>query len=382
MEAMNPPVHDVHSLVLGGLGWPPLFIGLLYYFAMERRNIPHTDIEVSKICLGSMNWGQQNSEADAHEQLDYATANGVNFIDTSEAYPIPPDPEKQGTTERYIGTWLKKSGKRDELITASKVSASNAIRTRPVPKGERAKYDRENILAAIDGTLSRLQTNHLDLYQIHWPERTTNFFGPRGFEALTDEQTTPIEETLEVLGEVVKSGKVRYVGVSNETPWGVNEYLRIAREKNLPRIVTIQNQYDLTNRTFEIGLSEICLREGIGLLPYSPLGGGVLSGKYLGGAKPPKARHTLYDRNRERYNGAHVQEGIQAYVDLAKKHGLDPAQMALAFVNDRSFVTSNIIGCTSMEQLKTDIASADIKLSEEVLTEIADIYKRLPDPHA
>jgi len=349
---------------------------------MEYRKIPSTDIEVSKICLGSMNWGQQNTEADAHEQLDYATSNDINFIDTSEVYPIPPDPEKQGTTERYIGTWLKKSGKRDDLIIASKVSASNAIRTRPVPKNGRATYDRENILAAIDGTLSRLQTDHIDLYQVHWPERTTNFFGPRGFEALTDEQTTPIEETLEVLGEVVKSGKARYIGVSNETPWGVNEYLRVAREKGLPCIVTIQNQYDLTNRTFEIGLSEICLREGVGLLPYSPLGGGALSGKYLGGAKPAGARHTLYERNRERYNGAHVQEGIQAYVDLAKKYGLDPAQMALAFVNERSFVTANIIGCTSMEQLKVDIASADIKLSEEVLAGIADIYKRLPDPHA
>jgi aryl-alcohol dehydrogenase-like predicted oxidoreductase len=349
---------------------------------MEMRTIPHTDVRVSKICLGSMNWGQQNTEAEAHEQLDYATTHGINFIDTAEIYPIPPDPQKQGTTERYIGTWLKKRGKRDDLVIASKVGASNAIRTRPLPKNGRTIYNRENILAAIDGTLERLQTDHIDIYQVHWPERTTNFFGPRGFENVIEEDPTPIEETLEALAEVVKSGKTRYIGVSNETPWGLNEYLRLAREKGLPHIVTIQNQYDLTNRTFEIGLSEICLREGVGLLPYSPLGGGALSGKYLGGAMPPKARHTLYDRNRERYNGAHVQAGIQAYVDIAKKHGLDPAQMALAFVNDRPFVTANIIGCTTMEQLKTDIGSADLKLSAEVMADIAETYKFMPDPHA
>ncbi|HTR19104.1 MAG TPA: NADP(H)-dependent aldo-keto reductase [Candidatus Paceibacterota bacterium] len=348
---------------------------------MEYRKIPQTDIEVSKICLGSMNWGQQNTEADAHEQLDYATSHGINFIDTAEVYPIPPDPEKQGTTERYIGTWLAKRGKRDDLIIASKVAGifqSSNIRTRDASKG----LTRENILKAIDGTLQRLQTDYIDLYQVHVPDRTSNFFGRRGFEELKRENVPSIEETLDGLAEVVKSGKARHIGVSNETPWGVMEYVRIAPEKSLPRIVTIQNQYDLTNRTFEIGLSEISLREGVGLLAYSPLGGGALSGKYLGGANPPGARHTLYTRNRDRYNGPHVQQGIQAYVDLAKKHGLDPAQMALAFVNDRAFVTSNIIGCTSMEQLKTDIASADMKLSREVLADIADLYKRMPDPHA
>ncbi len=348
---------------------------------MEMRKIPHSDLTVSKLCLGSMNWGQQNTESDAHEQLDYAVANGINFIDTAEVYPIPPDPEKQGTTERYIGTWLKKSGKRDGLIIASKVGGlfqSRMIKTRDASKG----LTRENIKQAIDGTLVRLQIDHIDLYQVHVPDRTSNYFGKRGFESVTDEQVPSIEETLEGLADIVKSGKVRYIGVSNETPWGTAEYLRLSREKGLPRIVTIQNQYDLTNRTFEIGLSEICLRDGVGLLPYSSLGGGALSGKYLGGARPAGARHTLYERNRERYNGSHVQGGIQAYVDLAKKHGLDPAQMALAFTNDRPFVSSNIIGCTSMEQLKTDIASADMKLSPAVMADIADIYKRIPDPHA
>ncbi|HVU75669.1 MAG TPA: NADP(H)-dependent aldo-keto reductase [Candidatus Paceibacterota bacterium] len=349
---------------------------------MEMRKIPHTDIEVSKICLGSMNWGQQNTEAEAHEQLEYATSHGINFIDTAEMYPIPADPEKQGTTERYIGNWLAKTGKRDELIIASKVASSELIRTRPI-EGSRTHYDRKNIFAAIDGTLERLQTDHVDIYQIHWPERYPRVWGQRGIEKLVmQDDAASIEETLEAMAELVKSGKIRSVGISNETPWGVMEYLRLAREKGLPRIVTIQNQYDLTNRTFEIGLSEMCLQEGIGFLPYSPLGGGTLSGKYLGAEQPQDARHTRFPGNRERYNGAHVQAAIRAYVDVAKKHGLDPAQMALAFVNDRAFTTSTIIGATSMEQLKSDIASADLSLPDEVMADIAAVYKTLPDAHA
>lgn len=327
-----------------------------------------------------MNWGQQCTEADAHEQLDYALAQGVNFIDTAEIYPIPPDPAKQGTTERFIGTWLKKRGKRDSLVIASKIAASSSIRTRQIWSGSRTKYDRRNILEAIEGTLERLQTDYIDLYQVHWPERDMNMFGVRGVEELPEDSGTPIEETLEALSEVVKSGKVKYIGISNESPWGLNEYLRLAREKGLPRVVTIQNQYSIMNRTFEIGLSEICLRESVGLLPYSPLGGGVLSGKYLGGAKPAGARHTIFDRNRARYNAPHLQSAIAAYVELARKHGLDPAQLALAFVNDRAFVTSNIIGATTLEQLKTDIASAGIQLSEEVMADIAELYKVMPDP--
>jgi aryl-alcohol dehydrogenase-like predicted oxidoreductase len=347
---------------------------------MEYRTIPGTDVQVSKICLGTMNYGQQCSEADAHEQLDYAVAHDVNFIDTAEVYPIPPSKETQGLTETYIGTWLAKRGKRDDMVIASKVASiwqQGSMRTRDASAG----YTRDSIHAAIDGTLSRLQTDHVDIYQLHAPERVGNYWGVRNVEELHPE-TTPIEETLEALGELVQAGKVRYIGLSNETPWGLCEFLRIAKEKGLPRVVTLQNQYSLMNRTFEIGLSEICLREGVGHLPYSPLDGGVLSGKYLGGAMPAGARHTLFERNRERYNNEYSQPAVAAYVEVAKRHGLDPAQMALAFVNDRAFTTSNIIGATSMEQLESDIASADITLSEAVMADIAEVYRRYPDPHA
>ncbi len=349
---------------------------------MKYKKLGTSNIDVSTICLGTMNWGQQNTESDAHEQLDYAMNAGVNFIDTAELYPVPPDSSKQGTTESYLGTWLKKSGKRNDLVIGSKVSPSSIIRTRTFT-GDHPRLDRENILSAIDGSLLRLNTDYLDLYQVHWPERKTNFFGVRGLESIeTDENTVSIEETLSALAEVITSGKARYIGVSNETPWGVMEYLRLAKEKNMPRILTIQNQYSLTNRTFEIGLSEICLREHIGFLPYSPLSMGVLSGKYLDGARPLGARFTIQERNSERYNPPHVQNAVRQYVDLAKRVGFDPATLALSFVNSRSFVTSNIIGARTMEQLKTDIASVDLDVPDDVLREIADIYRAYPDPTA
>lgn len=344
------------------------------------NTIPGTDVQVSVICAGTMNWGTFNTEPEAHEQLDYAVAHGVNFIDTAEMYPVPPKKELQGLTETYIGAWLKKQ-QRSSLVVASKIAASNLIRTRPHPLTGRTKYDRENILAAIDGTLERLQTDYVDIYQIHWPERETNFFGPRGFEEL-GETGTPIEETLDALAEIVKAGKVRYIGVSNETAWGLNEYLRLAREKHLPRVVTIQNQYSLLNRTFEVGLSEICLREGVGLLPYSPLGKGVLTGKYLGGVIPEGSRFAYALRDFNRYNPPHAQPAIQKYADLAKKIGMEPAELALAWVNSRSFVTANIIGTRSMEQMKTDVGTADITLSPDVMEEITKIYTEHPDPTA
>ena len=345
---------------------------------MKTNKLPGTDVSVSVICAGTMNWGTFNSEPEAHEQLDYAISQGVNFIDTAEMYPIPPKKELQGLTETNVGGWLKKQ-KRDSLVVASKIAASSLIQTREVPEGGRTVYDRKNILAAIDGTLERLQTDYVDIYQVHWPERETNFFGPRGVEQLGS-LGTPIEETLEALADIVKAGKVRYIGISNETPWGLNEYLRLAREKGLPRVVTIQNQYSLINRTFEVGLSEICLREGVGLLPYSPLSKGVLTGKYLGGVIPEGSRFAYALRDSGRYNPAHAQPAIQKYADLARANGMEPAELALAWVNQRAFVTANIIGTRSMEQMRTDVATAEITLSQDVLDEVTKIYAEHPDP--
>ncbi len=346
---------------------------------MHYNTIPGTDVKVSRICVGTMNWGTFNTEPEAHEQLDYAVSQGCNFIDTAEMYPIPPSPEKQGLTETYVGTWLSKQN-RSSLVVASKIAASNMISTRPRPEGERTIYNRENIRAAIDGTLTRLQTDYIDIYQVHWPERETNFFGIRGFQRM-GALGTPIEETLEALGEIVREGKVRYIGISNETPWGLMEYLRVAKEKNLPRVVTIQNQYSLLNRTFEIGLSEICMREGVGLLPYSPLSKGVLTGKYLGGVIPEGSRFAYSLRDSNRYNPPLVQEPIRKYAELAKRIGLEPAELALAWVNSRPFVTANIIGTRSMEQIKTDVGTDAIELSNDVLDEIEKIHLELPDPH-
>ena len=345
---------------------------------MQKRVIGSSDLEVPVICLGTMNWGQQNNEADAHAQLSYAVdERGLTFIDTAEMYPVPPEKEKQGRTETYIGNWLKKHGQRDRLTIATKTGAGQFIQTRdtgPVPH-----YDRKSIREAIDGSLKRLQTDYVDLYQIHFPERKTNFFGIRDYKHDPDDKSTPIEETLSALGELVKEGKVRYIGVSNETPWGVAEYLRLAREKSLPKIVSIQNQYSLTNRTFEIGLAEMTIKENIGLLPYSSLNMGVLSGKYLDGAKPAGARFTLYDRNIQRYNPTHAQKAVKRYVQIAKDNHLDPTQMALAFVISREFVTSVIIGATKLEQLTSNIASADVTLSDKVLAEIEKVHTEFPD---
>lgn len=345
---------------------------------MQKRKLGSSDLTVPVICLGTMNWGQQNTEADAHRQLDYAIEErGLNFIDTAEIYPVPPETEKQGRTETYIGNWLKKRGKRDDLIIATKVAVSRQIGTRdtgPVPR-----YDRKSIREAIEGSLSRLQTDYVDLYQVHYPERNTNFFGVRGYVHDDEDSSTPIAETLDALSELVKEGKVRYIGVSNETPWGVMEYLRSAQEKSLPKIVSIQNQYSLLNRTFEIGLAEIAIKEKIGLLAYSPLNMGVLTGKYLNGAKPPGARFTIFERNKERYSPPRAQEAIKQYVQLAKDNGLKPEHLALAYIISRDFVTSAIIGATSLEQLKDDIDSADVELSENLLKEIEAIHQEYPD---
>lgn len=348
---------------------------------MEMRRIPSTDVDVSIICLGSMNWGTFNSESEAHEQIDYAVSEGVNFIDTAEIYPIPPDKQKQGLTETYIGTWLKKRGTRSDLVIASKVSSRNqaaSIRTRDASGG----LTKKNILEAIDGTLARLQTDYVDLYQVHVPDRKTNYFGRRWYEERMDDGGASIEETLDGLSEVVRAGKARMIGISNETAWGLTEYIRIAREKNMPKIVTVQNQYSLLNRQFEVGMSEICLNAGVGLLAYSPLSKGSLTGKYLGGVIPPGSRFDYSKRDIERYNGPLVQESIRKFTALAEAHGMQPAELAIAWVNTRPFITATIIGTRSMEQVKTDVGAARITLSQDVLDEIKKIHAAHPDPHA
>jgi len=344
---------------------------------MQYRPLGNTGLGVSALCLGTMTFGEQNTEAEAHAQLDRAVDAGINFIDTAEMYPVPPRAETQGRTELHIGTWLKRSGGRDRLILASKVAGPGAWIS--YLRDGHNRLDRANISAALDASLKRLQTDYLDLYQLHWPDRDTNFFGKLGYEHSAEDHSIPLIETLEALAEQVRAGKVRYFGVSNETPWGLMTYLKLAEQHGLPRPVSIQNPYNLLNRTFEIGLAEIALRERCGLLAYSPMAFGVLSGKYLNGVRPPRARLTLFERF-SRYSNPEAERATAAYVALAREHGLDPAQMALAWVTSRPFVTSNIIGATSLEQLGRNLASLDLTLSEEVIAGIEAIHQRQPNP--
>lgn len=343
---------------------------------MRYTTIPHTDIKVSKICLGTMTWGEQNTEAEGHEQMDYALDQGVNFFDTAELYSVPAKPETQGSTENIIGTWFKKTGNRDKVVLATKI-AGPADFTKHIRTGG---FKKEELQDAVHKSLKRLQTDYIDLYQLHWPERSTNFFGERGYEHDASEQWEDnIGEVLRSLEELVKAGKIRQIGLSNEVPWGTMRFLEESKHHNLPRMVTIQNPYSLLNRLFETGTAEISIREGIGLLPYSPLAFGVLSGKYLGGKKPKNARVTLFPQF-SRYMGENSMEATKRYQEIAKKHGLSVTQLALAFVNDRPFVTSNIIGATSMEQLKENIGSIDVLLSDEILEEINEVHSDIPNP--
>ena len=344
---------------------------------MEYNKLGQTDIEVSRICLGTMTWGEQNTEKEAHEQLDYAVESGINFIDVAEMYPVPPREETYGLTESYIGNWLSKRKDRDKIILASKVAAK--AEWLPYIRGGQIKLDKKNIVQALEDSLRRLKTDYIDLYQMHWPDRDTNFFGKLAYYHAPEKDGIPIAETLAVLDELVKQGKIRTIGISNETPWGSAEYLRISREKELPRIVSIQNPYNLLNRTFEIGISEFSHREQVGLLAYSPLAFGALSGKYLNNQKPEGARLTLFERF-NRYLNPQATNATEAYVNLAKKNDLDPSQMALSYVSSRPFLTSNIIGATSMEQLKMDIESINIELSDDVIKDIESIHEKIPNP--
>ena len=343
---------------------------------MDYNLLPGTEIKVSKICLGTMTFGRQNNEKEGHDQTDYSYDRGINFFDTAELYPVPPSPETQGETEKIIGSWLKKTGKRDKIIIASKVAGPSSF-SQHIRKN--MSYSKATINEAINNSLKRLRTDYIDLYQIHWPERVTNFFGKRGFEFHKEDQWKyNLDLILDVLNENIKEGKIRNIGISNETPWGLMKYINESKHSR-PKIISIQNPYSLLNRTFEIGNSEICHKENIGLLAYSPLGFGTLTGKYLGGNMPKNARLTLFPHY-DRFSNKESKKAIQKYYDLAKENGMSLTTMALSFVNDRSFVTSNIIGATSIDQLKENIDSYKIFLSDELLDKINIIHNNQPNP--
>jgi len=344
---------------------------------MLYRQLGQTDIQVSALCLGTMTFGEQNTESQAHEQMDLAVSAGINFFDTAEIYPVPPRAETQGVTEQYIGSWLAKRGGRERIVLASKVAGP--ADWLPYLRDGNLHLDRRNIETAINKSLQRLQTDYIDIYQLHWPDRQTNFFGKLGYRHQQAEQSTPILETLQVLDELIKGGKIRHIGVSNETPWGLMNYLQLAKTHQLPRPVSIQNPFSLLNRTFEIGLAEIAHRESCGLLAYSPLGFGVLSGKYLHNARPAGARLTLYERF-DLYSNPEAGKATRNYVELARNHGLDPAQMALAWVTAQPFVTSNIIGATRLQQLQSNLESIHLQLPDGVMEEIDSIHQQQPNP--
>jgi aryl-alcohol dehydrogenase-like predicted oxidoreductase len=344
---------------------------------MEFRELGRTGVKLSRLCLGSMTFGEQNNEAEGHAQMDYALGCGINMFDAAEIYPIPPRPETQGRTEAIIGTWLATRNVRDKVMIATKVAGRGKM-VWLRQDGSKTRQSPAQIMEAVEASLRRLKTDYIDLYQLHWPDRPMRIFEGHDYLHLEGEGH-PVHEILGALGRLVTDGKVRFVGLSNETPWGVMSFLKASEQHGLPRPVSIQNAYNLVNRSFETGLSEIFYREQVSLLAYSPLGQGYLSGKYENGALPPGSRKTLFDRL-GRYEKGNGPRAISNYVALAKRHGLDPAQMAIAFAVSRPFVTSVIIGATTMEQLKTDIAAAELKLADDVLEDIEQIHLDTPNP--
>lgn len=342
----------------------------------QKHPLGHGDLVVPEVCLGTMTFGEQTAEADAHAQLDYALAAGINFIDTAEMYAVPPRAETCGASESIVGRWLARQ-QRDKILVATKVAGPARslgwIRNGP------PTMDRSNIRAAIEGSLQRLQTDYIDLYQLHWPERNQPMFGQWQFEPEKERECTPIREQLEALAELVKEGKIRHIGVSNEHPWGIMQFVRLADELGLPRIASIQNAYHLLNRTFESGLAEVCHRERVGLLAYSPLAFGHLTGKYLANPSAP-GRLTLWPSFGQRYTKPNVVPALQAYVELAHRHGLTPTQLALGFVRSRWFVASTIIGASSLSQLKETLPATQAPLSAQLLAEIDEIHLRYPNP--
>ena len=345
---------------------------------MEYRELGRTGVKISALTLGTMTFGEQNSEAEGHAQMDYAAAQGINVFDAAEIYPIPPKPETQGRTEEIIGTWLAARKNRDKVLIATKAAGRGNTIDWLRDDGSLSRQSPAQIMEAADKSLTRLKTDYIDLYQLHWPDRPMRIFEGLEYVHLPGD-THPIHDILAALSELVRAGKVRFLGLSNETPWGVMTFLKLAEQHGLPSPVSIQNAFNLVNRAYEIGLSEISHREQISLLAYSPLGQGYLTGKYENGALPAKSRKTLFDRL-GRYEKGNGPRAISAYVALAKKHGLDPAQLAIAYAVTRPFMTSVIIGATTMEQLKTDIGACDLKLSDAVLEDIEQIHLDYPNP--
>ena len=344
---------------------------------MKFKKLGHTNVDVSLICLGTMNMGEQNTQEEGFEQMDYSFEQGVNFFDTAEVYAVPPRLETSGKTEEIIGNWFVKSKKREKIILATKMVGPGVEWIR----NGGGNYTEKNIAIAIEGSLRRLQTDYIDLYQLHWPERNTNYFGKRNYEHDSGEgKWNDLESVLKALKKFVDQGKIKYIGVSNETPWGLSKFLELAEQLNLPRIVSVQNPYNLLNRAYDIGMSEISCREKVGLLAYSPLAIGYLSGKYRDNQIPKNSRIGLFGDFWTRYKEDNAKKAVDDYYKLAKENGLTLTQMSLAFVNSRPFMTSNIIGATTMEQLKENIGSADIDLSAEIIEKINLIHSNNPNP--
>ena len=343
---------------------------------MKYSNLPNTATKISKIGLGTMTFGQQNSEAEGHAQMDYALENGVNFFDTAEMYSVPAKKETYGSTEKIIGTWFKKTGNRENVILATKIAGPNRNLNY---MREENDFSRESLTYALDQSLKRLQTDYIDLYQLHWPERKSNMFGVLGFKVQEDSWEDNFQSVLECLQGFINQGKIRNIGVSNETPWGLMRFLEESKKHNLPRMATIQNPYSLVNRSFEVGLSEVCHRENVGLLAYSPLAFGVLSGKFLNGANPPNARINLFPQF-ARYNSENTREAARRYHEIANEFGLTLTELSLAFVNQPPILSSTIIGATTMEQLKENINTIKVTLDENVLAEIEKIQSVFPNP--
>jgi len=341
---------------------------------MKYTTLPNTNIKVSKICLGSMTWGNQNTEAEGHEQIDYAIDQGINFIDTAELYPVPATAEMSGRTSKIIGTWLKKNGNREKVVLGSKIAGGGDYTAHIRTTG----FSGNGIKEAIDLELERLQTDYIDLYQLHWPERDTNRFGVRNFKLDTKWEDN-FNKVLHSLDSEIKAGRIRNIGISNENSWGTMRYLEESKHHDLPRVATIQNAYSMLTRTFETDLAEVALRENVGLLAYSPMAFGVLSGKYIKGNAGDNARLKLFPRF-ARYSGEQSTEAAKRYLKIAEENNMTLAQMSLAFVNQQPFVTSTIIGATNLEQLKENIDSIDVTLSDEILQQINEVHETIPNP--